>query len=182
MKTSQQRRGGIFIRVSQNREDDKGKPQRQLKRCRTLAEAKDINVVEIYTDDGVSAYKGNSGPERDRALADLRSGHIDDLLTLHVDRFLRATGQMLDYIELAKEMGSNLYTCESGDIDVNSAAGRMVAVILASVAQNESERKSERHRLKVDQLVQSGRSTGGPIPFGWKGLKLHPVNGSLLRA
>jgi hypothetical protein len=69
-----------------------------------------------------------------------------------------------------------------GSLDLSSPVGRMVATILAAVAQSEVELKSERHLLKNQQARAEGRATGGPIPFGWEGLSLHPTEGPLLKA
>ena len=49
------KRAGLLVRVSQNRVDDRARPERQLARCRALIEAKDFELAATYLDDNESA-------------------------------------------------------------------------------------------------------------------------------
>ena len=91
----------------------------------------------------------------------MKAGKIDVIVCLHMDRFLRSTAELLKFIDLARETGYELHTVESGSFELNTSAGKLVAVIMAAVAENEIERKAGRHRAKSAQLVQAGKSTGG---------------------
>src|SRR5690606_41376165 len=56
----------------------------------------------------------------------------------------------------------------TGDIDLTTDVGRMVARILAAVARAEVERKAARQKLANEQARAQGfRWKGGPRPFGY---------------
>lgn len=162
------KRAAIYVRVSQNREDDRAKPERQLESCRHLIRAKNLDeVAEPYEDDDKTAFRAKFRPNYERLLQDIADGHIDVVVSWHIDRMLRTTKEMLSFIELAETTSVALESVQGGSLDLSTPVGRMVATILAAVAQNESEIKSERHKLRNVHAVHEGKSTGGPTPFGW---------------
>ncbi|WP_162262572.1 recombinase family protein [Nocardioides sp. Soil796] len=162
-------RAAIYVRVSKNRTDDSAKPERQIKSCSLLGKAKGLTLIaEPFVDDDVSAYKGKKKRPQYEALLDLiKAGEVDVVLSWHIDRMLRTTREMLEFITLAEETGVSIESVQGGSLDLSTPAGRMVATILASVSQAEVEMKAERHLLKNEQTRQAGGSTGGPVPFGW---------------
>ena len=163
------KKAAIYVRVSQNRDDDRAKPERQLKSCRHLIAARDLEEVAVYTDDDISAYKAKlRRPGYEALLAAIKDGEVDVVVPWHIDRMLRTTKEMIQFIELAEETGVTLDSVQGGTIDLGTAAGRMMAMILAAVAQAEAELKAERHKLRNAHAVQEGKSTGGPLPFGWQ--------------
>lgn len=169
------KRAAIYVRVSQNREGDEAKPQRQIDRCRMLAKARDYEVLDhIYVDDDTSAYQGKTRrPEYERLLDDIADGEVDVVLTFNTDRMLRTVGEMVSFINLAQTRAAgtgewvSIDAAQSGSLDLSTPGGRMVATILASVAQHEVELKSERHKARNVLAAQQGKSLGGPTPFGW---------------
>jgi len=170
------KRAAIYVRVSQNREGDEAKPQRQIDRCRMLAEVRGYEVSQhIYTDDDVSAYQGKKErPEYKQLLQDIEDGEVDVVLTYNTDRMLRTVREMVEFIAISRsraEAGGewvNIDATQSGSLDLATPGGRMVATILASVAQHEGELKSERHKTRNVLAAQQGKSLGGPTPFGWQ--------------
>ena len=169
--TDSPKRAAIYVRMSQNRDEDDTKPERQFALCRALAKAKGFKVVAEF-DETASAYKGTKMPKREELRTALLEGEFDAVITLHMDRFLRSTQDMLDFIKIAREQGVTLHTCQSGDFDLSESAGQLTATIIAAVAQAESARKSERHILRNEQAAAAGKVLGGPVPFGWQAVKV----------
>ena len=58
---------------------------------------------------------------------------------------------------------------QSGEIDLSTPSGRMVARMLGSAARYESEHKAERQRRKALELARAGKvGGGGTRPFGFE--------------
>lgn len=83
-----------------------------------------------------------------------------------------------------------LIVCVAESIDLSNWVGRLVANVLAGVAEGELEAIKERTKASRKKLLEDGRWPGGPIPFGfepyklpdggWK-LKLHPEHSKTVR-
>lgn len=56
--------------------------------------------------------------------------------------------------------------CVSDNIDLSTWVGRLVASVIAGVAEGELEAISERNRASRRKLLESGRWTGGGVPYG----------------
>jgi hypothetical protein len=67
-----------------------------------------------------------------------------------------------------EERGIEVATVVSGDVRVDTADGRMLARILASIDQGEWERARERYMRKRQELIADGKWTGGHVGFGYR--------------
>src|SRR5690606_14353806 len=83
-----------------------------------------------------------------------------------LDRVTRSMKELERLIALSVERGVGVATA-TGDIDLTTDTGRMVARILAAVAAAEVERKGARQRLANAQRAAKGVKTYGHRPFGW---------------
>ena len=86
----------------------------------------------------------------------------------HVDRLTRAPRELEDVIDLADRHGVELATC-TGEIDLATPTGRLVARMLGAAARHESEHKAERQRRQARQAAEQGNVPPGPAR-----LRLHP--------
>lgn len=141
---------------------------RQEEDCRTLCARKDWDVVGVYPDNDVSAYSGAPRPQWQELLADVRAGRVDAIVCWHVDRLTRSPRELEDVIELADRYGLDLATV-SGEIDLATPTGRMVARMLGAAARHEAEHKAERQMRQRRQAAEAGKiSGGGNRPFGYE--------------
>ena len=142
---------------------------RQIEDCERLIAGRAWEVAERYVDDDVSAYSGKVRPAYRRMLADLRGGFLDAVVVYDADRLHRQPMELEQFLDLCKEVGvSNLATV-SGDIDLATHGGQLVARILGAVAKNESDAKSRRIRRKHEELAQAGKIAGGGTrPYGYE--------------
>lgn len=170
-----------YVRLSQNRGHDEDKPDRQRIQIAPLL---GTTPYEEYLDDDRSAYRGKARPAWTRLLDDIEAGHVNRIVAAHIDRVLRSTKELVGLIDLAEARPFVIETAASGTLDLSNSAGRMQARLLVTFAENESERKAERHQAKAAQLRSQGRSTGGPRPFGWKTPEgpLEPAEEELIRS
>lgn len=158
---------GIYVRISQDREGAGLGVARQEEDCRALAERRGWGVAEVYVDNDVSAYSGARRPAWERLLDDVRSGAIDAVVGWHVDRLTRSPAELELVIDLADRHGLALGTV-TGDVDLATPTGRMVARILGATARQEGEHKAERQRRQRRQAAEAGKvSGGGARPFGF---------------
>lgn len=152
----------IYCRISLDAAETEAGVERQLEACRELASG---DVVE-YVDNSISAYSGAVRPEFERLLTDLSEGRHDTLVCWHVDRLYRS---LPDLERIIDAIGTTkVVTVNSGDLDLSTSAGRMVARILGSVSRQESEHHAERRRAANHKRRIAGKwRKEGSRPFGF---------------
>lgn len=132
-------------------------------------------MTETLADNSISAYTGKDRPAWRAVLEHVESGSVDVVIAWHIDRMTRSMLDLEQLILLAKRQGVGIATA-TGDIDLTTDVGRMVARILAAVARAEVERKAARQRLANTQRAHEGKpSTGGARPFGYDRTHMHIV-------
>jgi DNA invertase Pin-like site-specific DNA recombinase len=161
-------RAGIYARISSDREADNLAISRQLADCEQLAKRNGWQIGERYVDADISAYSGRPRPEYTRMLEEIEAGVVEAVLVYHVDRLHRHPRELEDFIDLCQRQQTKLATV-TGEIDLATHDGQLIARIQGAVARKESDDKSRRIRRKHEELAQAGRlSGGGTRPFGFE--------------
>jgi site-specific DNA recombinase len=161
-------RAGIYARISSDHEGDNLAVSRQLADCEKLAAAKGWQVAERYVDADISAYSRKRRPEYERMLEEIEAGLVEGIVVYHADRLHRHPRELEDFIDLCQRYGTKLATV-TGDIDLSSHDGQLIARIHGAVAKKESDDKSRRNQRKHEELAAAGRlSGGGTRPFGFE--------------
>ncbi len=161
-------RAAIYCRISQDRGGAGLGVARQEEDCRALCAREGWEVVTVHRDNDVSAYSGAPRPAWQALLADIRNGNVDAVACWHVDRLTRSPRELEDVIDLADRHGLELATV-SGEIDLATPTGRMVARMLGAAARHEAEHKAERQQRQRRQNAEAGKvSGGGHRPFGYE--------------
>jgi len=161
-------RAAIYCRISQDRGGAGLGVSRQEDDCRALCVRKGWDVISVYTDNDVSAYSGAPRPAWLELLADVNDGTVNALVCWHVDRLTRSPRELEDVIDLADRRGLELATV-SGEIDLSTPTGRMIARMLGAAARHEAEHKAERQQRQRRQAAEAGRvAGGGRRPFGFE--------------
>jgi DNA invertase Pin-like site-specific DNA recombinase len=168
-------RAAVYVRISRDKEGQELGVKRQEEDSRALAERRGWNVTKVYADNDVSASSGRIRPGWQQLLTDIESGEVQAVAAYSSSRLYRKLRDLLPFLELAKAKKLKVATVGSGDVDVSTADGRMMAHILASIDQGEAERVGERQQRKQRELKANGLWTGGRIPFGYR-----PVDGKLV--
>ena len=159
----------IYARISSDRDGQQLGVQRQIEDCQALAERRGWTVAQVYTDDDVSAYKRTPRPAYQQLLTDLRRGDRDAVVVYNLDRLHRQPRELEDFIEICDAAKVTDLATVSGDVDLSSHDGQLVARILGAVARKESDDKSRRIRRKHQELAQNGKVAGGGTrPFGYQ--------------
>jgi DNA invertase Pin-like site-specific DNA recombinase len=168
------RRVAIYCRISQDREGAGLGVERQERDCRALAERLGWEVVEVFSDNDVSAYSGKRRQRYEDLLAAIKRGEVDGLLAWHTDRLHRSVRELLDFLDLLKKRPDfAIQTVRAGQVDLSTPTGRALAVTFGAWAQQESEHKADRQRAKARELAEAGKiGGGGTRPFGFEADRL----------
>jgi len=159
-------RAAIYARISSDPEGTTLGVQRQLEDCRRFASERGYAFAGEYVDNDTSAFSGAERPEYRRMLNDVAVGVVDAIIVWRIDRLYRRILDLEELVTLA-EHGLLIDTVASGTVDLSKADGRLIARLLAAVAQGESDAKSARIKRKMQQKAEAGENRGGPRPYGY---------------
>ncbi len=162
------RRAAVYCRLSQDRSGVGLVVERQERECRDLARSLGWQVVEVFTDNDVSAYRAKRRPDYQRLLEAIRSGHVDAVLAWNTDRLHRSPKELESYIDLCQPRGVPTRTVRAGELDLTTASGRMVARQLGAVARYESEQTAGGTRAGKADAASRGAWAGGQRVYGYE--------------
>lgn len=171
MLVQSQRRSGIYLRISDDREGQELGVGRQQEDCLALSEREHCTVYDIYKDNDISASTRSRKvrPNYQRLLADARAGLIDTVIAYTSSRLTRRPREHEDLIELAEQYGVQFHYVASPSFDLNTSAGRLIARMLAAKDAGEAEDTAERvARAKLANAVR-GQYMGGARAYGFEG-------------
>ncbi|MFE7393974.1 recombinase family protein [Streptomyces sp. NPDC057582] len=167
-ETFRNKRAVIYARVSLDATGEGRSVERQLEACRQLCELRGWTVVEERIDNSISASTGKARPAWQEVLAMVEARQVELIVAWHIDRMTRSMLDLEELIPLAEDAGVGVATA-SGDLDLTTDVGRMVARILAAVARAEVERKGARQKLaNAARAAEGDVHFGGVRPFGYK--------------
>jgi site-specific DNA recombinase len=174
---------GIYTRLSVakiSREATSHAIDRQLDRCRSLAEAKGWRVAEHYSDVDVGAYRApgrKRPPERaefERMLADIEAGRISGLVFFKLDRLVRDHGDFDRVLAVCQAQGVKL-ACVVDAIETSTPTGEAMARTMVTFSRLESQTTALRVMARKEQAARAGRpavSAWRPYGYTWNGLEL----------
>jgi site-specific DNA recombinase len=179
-------RAVIYARISSDARGDGAGVERQLEACRELAARDGFIVVAELVDNDVSAsaYSRKARPAWRELLERLERGEVDCLLAWATDRLYRKTVDLELLIPVVEKSGAEVRTVVSGFVNLSTSEGRANARVMAAMAAFESERKSERIRLRTLTDAKAGKvARGGLRPFGYQadGTTIVPKEAKALR-
>lgn len=159
---------GIYTRISADATGEALGVGRQETDARKLCADRGWTVVDVFCDNDKSAYDRRKARPRYLAMLEaVKAGRINVIVAWHPDRLHRQTRELVPFIDLINEYGVTVETVTAGRYDLSTPAGRMNARIVGSVAEYESEHKSERIRRKLEANAAEGHHHGGSRPYGW---------------
>ena len=113
-----------------------------------------------FIDDGYSGAKADR-PALQEALQGLSDGTFDMLVSAKLDRLSRSVVHLGSLLEQAEKEGWALVLLDF-DVDTSKPTGRLVAHVLAAVAEFERQRIRERTREALAQVKAQGKRLGRP--------------------
>lgn len=131
------------------------------------------DLVEVVEDAGFTG-RNEERPGLQRVLAMLaqRSGP-SAVVVARLDRLGRSTKAVCAYLEMSQRQKWAMVALDV-NLDTTTATGRLMARLLAAIAEWESEVNGERVREGMAEARASLREQGRPVPFGFQVRPLHP--------
>jgi site-specific DNA recombinase len=173
----------IYTRISNDPTGQRAGVTRQLEDCRALADRLGWHVLEVeppFDDNDMSAYNGTR-PGFERLLAAVETGQVDAIICWHPDRLYRRVADLQRLVEIT-DRGVEIRTVNGGDLDLSNATGKMLARIVGSVSEMESEHKAERQRRANIQRAEAGNWWSSQRCFGYTGDgELQPREAAMIR-
>ena len=125
------------------------------------------DLVEVYYDEGIT---GTSVKKRDafnRMISDCENGKIELIITKEVSRFARNTVDTLCFTRKLTALGIRVIFMNDG-IDTSDKDGELRLTIMASIAQEESRKISERDKWGIRRKMENGWVYGFSEMFGYR--------------
>ncbi len=154
------KRVGIYASVSTRNGQT---TENQLRELRAVAERNGWEVVEIYTDDGVSGAKGREQrPGLDDLLKGVARKEFDVVAAWSVDRLGRSLQDLIATLNELKAKDVDLYLHKQG-LDTSTPAGKAMFQMLGVFAEFEREIIAERIHAGLARAREQGTKSGKPI-------------------
>jgi site-specific DNA recombinase len=174
---------GIYCRISKDDGGDRLGVERQEKDARALCERKGWPIARVFVDDDVSAWSGRRRPSYEEMLKALEAGEITAVAVYDLDRLHRQPRDLERFFDVCDRAGVKDLASVSGDADLGTSDGKLLARIMGAVAAKSSDDTSRRIKRKLDDVAAEGRKHGGNRRFGYEpdGLTIVPAEAELLR-
>lgn len=158
-------RVAAYCRVSTDRDDQANSLASQKSYfAEYITRHKDWILKDVYYDEGISGTQTQKRTGFQSMIGDALDGEIDLILTKEVCRFARNTVDALFYTRKLKDNGVGvIFTIDN--IDTRVSDGELRLTLMASIAQEESRKTSERvkwgQRRRMEQGIVFGRDMLG---------------------
>ena len=144
----------IYMRVSTDHQDT----EIQKRDLQKWVESNEGANVQWYSD--TATGKTMDRPGWQRLAADLAAGRVSAIVVWRLDRLGRTASGLTRLFDQLTGEGVNLVSLKDS-LDLSTPAGRLMANVLASVAQYETEVRGERVRAGIARARADGKRWGG---------------------
>lgn len=133
----------------------------QLDELRQVAGQRGWQIIEEFTDEGVSGVK-TSRPALDRMLADAQVGRFDVVAVWKLDRLGRSLQHVLSVLDQLTSQGVEFVSLRDAGMDSTTPAGRLFTAMIAAFAAFERDLIRERVVAGVRRAQAAGKHCGRP--------------------
>jgi DNA invertase Pin-like site-specific DNA recombinase len=152
------KRAALYVRVS----TDAQTVENQTRELRQVAKRRGWDVVEVYSDAGISGAKGRNGrPGLDTMLKDASRRKFDIVMAWAIDRLGRSLSDLLDTIQHLEACGVDLYLDQQG-VDTTTPMGKLVFQLTGAFAEFERTMMRQRIKTGLKRAVAQGAKLGRP--------------------
>lgn len=156
-----------YARISKDKVGEELGVQRQDQDTDALAARHGLTIGRRFVDNDRSATYGGPRPDYAELLAAIHRGEVDCVLVYAMGRLWRNRAERAAGIEIFRQHGVSVLCVKGPQLDLTTAAGRMLAGLLGEVDTFEVEQLSEREQRKMLQNVQQGRPPSGRRCYGY---------------
>ncbi|MFD4969533.1 recombinase family protein [Streptomyces sp. NPDC058424] len=141
---------------------------RQGEDTEELAGRRDIPIEgRRFRDNDKSATHGKHRPQYEQLMAAVQRGEVDVIIVYMLGRLWRNRRERAEGIEILRKHGVSVLCVKGPELDLTTAAGRLLAGLLGEVDTFEVEQMSEREQREMRQRVERGEVPTGPRCFGY---------------
>ena len=159
-------RAAVYTRVSTRRQVDEGLSlDEQKRRGVARIESEGWQLVEVFTDAGISGRKGRDERPQLQALM-RRLDEVDVLVVASLSRLGRSNRHLQQIFAELEAKRVELVSLSEG-ISTTTAAGKLLRNVLASLAEFEADLIGERVGIGAQARAKSGRPHG-KAPYGYR--------------
>ena len=146
------RKVAIYARVSTEHEAQLSALDNQIQYYDgILKQHPDWILYDRYIDEGITGTSTKKRKNFIRMMEDAKEGKFDLIVTREVSRFARNTVDTLQETRKLKKIGVEVYFTEDNIWTFNDEDGELKLTIMATLAQNESKKTSQ--RVKAGQMI-----------------------------
>ena len=157
-----------YCRVSTDHEDQLNSLAAQIKYFSDyISQHEGYCLKQIYHDEGITGTSVRKRDSFNRMIADAEKGEISLILTKEVSRFARNTVDTLTYTRRLSALGVAVVFMNDG-INTMEKDGELRLTIMASIAQEESRKTSERVKWGLRRKMENGFVLGGAEMLGFR--------------
>ena len=160
-------RVAYYARVSTERDQQLNSLENQVSYYESfIRDSANWKFAGGYIDEGIS---GTSTLKREnflRMIADAEAGHFDLIVTKEISRFARDTLDSIQYTRRLLKAGVGVFF-QSDNINTLNSDAELRLTIMASLAQDEVRRLSERVRFGMQRAYEAGRVLGNENIYGY---------------
>lgn len=150
------KRAAIYTRVSTTDQHS----EMQEHELREYVVRRNWALYRVYSDKGISGT-AEKRPGLDALLEDCRHRKVDVVVVWKFDRFARSLKQLLNALELFRELGIGFVSCTEA-IDTSLPHGEMLFQIIGAIAQWERSLIVERVKAGLQHARNQGKKLGRP--------------------
>ena len=156
----------LYARFSPRRNADQCEScQLQLEACRRYCEFANIEILDSYSDEGLSGSKADNRPGLQAALKNACK-HKAALVVHSLSRFARSTKDAIINAEILQNAGADLISLKE-QIDTTTPTGRFVFTVFAALDELERERIAERTKAAMLRHQANGKRMSKQPPYGF---------------
>lgn len=161
-----------YARVSGHKQKDKGMSlEYQQEMIEAYCKFNNLELVEIVIDGARSAYKQELDRRADgrRVMQLTESGEVGAVVAVRLDRLFRSQDGCVRIVGGWTHTGVALHLLDLGGsaVDTSTPIGKLVLYALVTMAQLESQAKSERMCEVWAHVKKQGKILGKTPPFGY---------------
>ncbi len=151
-------RAGIYVRVSTNEQDTSN----QRIALEQVASQRGWNVVEVFTDHGISGSKGRKKrPAFDRMCKAASDGKIDIIMVWAIDRLGRSLANVATCLAELREQNVAAFILQQ-NVDGTTSSGKAMLGMAAVFAEFERDMLRDRIHAGLARARAQGKKLGRP--------------------
>lgn len=159
-----------YVRVSTIKQTKGHSIEYQVEAIKKYCDAYNIDLVKIYKDEGLSAYKDR--PQYEKMLQRVYDEDIYGIIVNDLTRFGRSTSDLLMQIKDLDNKGKKLISIKD-NIDISTKNGRLLLTMLSAIADYEKETIMERMSAGREIARRKGTKFGRHLKvIDWELVKM----------